>query len=87
MRLVEEQQHLIIAGRKKSEENTSTDIMTMMKEKLPSPSTHSFIVLVARSGWPFVCATRALFLLALSLRFFFPTTRMVDGNGEVIRVD
>ena len=39
----------------------------MMKEKLPSPSIHSLIVLVARSGWPFECATRALFLLTLSL--------------------
>jgi hypothetical protein len=62
--------------------------MRMMKEKLHSPSTHFFlIVLVARSGWPFVCATRALFfLLSLSLSFF-STTRMVDGNDEVIRVD
>ncbi len=61
--------------------------MTSMKEKLRSPSTHSLIVLVARSGWPFVCATRALFfLLSLSLSFF-STTRMVDGNDEVIRVD
>jgi hypothetical protein len=46
------------------------DIMTSMKEKLRSPSTHSLIVLVARSGWPFVCATRALFPLTLSFLFF-----------------
>jgi hypothetical protein len=60
--------------------------MTMMKEKLLFPSIHSLIGLVARSGWPFVCATRALFLLTFSF-LFFSTTRMVDGNGEVIRVD
>ncbi len=45
--------------------------MTMINEKLLSPSTHSLIVLVARSGWPFVCASRALFLLTLSLFPFF----------------
>jgi hypothetical protein len=43
----------------------------MINEKLLSPSTHSLIVLVARSGWPFVCASRALFLLTLSLFPFF----------------
>jgi hypothetical protein len=65
--------------------------MRMMKGKLHSPSTHFFlIVLVARSGWPFyVYATRALFFLLSLSRFFFlfSTTRMVDGNDEVIRVD
>jgi hypothetical protein len=73
-------------GEKKKKTLQRTDIITMMKEKLPSPSIHCLIGLVARSGWPFVCATRALFLLSLSLSFFF-TTPMVDSNSEVIRVD
>jgi len=47
--------------------DASTTIMTMMKEKSRSCFTHSVIVLVARSSWPFMCATRALFLLAFSL--------------------
>jgi hypothetical protein len=47
--------------------DASTAIMTMMKEKSCSCFTHSLIVLVARSSWPFMCATRALFLLAFSL--------------------
>lgn len=51
----------MVVKKKKETVDAST---AMMKEKSCSRSIHSLIILVARSTWPFMCASRTLFLLA-----------------------
>ncbi len=67
---------------KEAEENAWTDIMWKTKGKLHSPSNHFFlIVLVARSGWPFMCVCNSCSVL-LTLSFFLFIFNHADGRWQ-----